>query len=97
MLPLIPFVAGIAVGVAAIRFYKNEDVHQEWEKVKKRLCASTDSARKKLRDGTVEGLSRIEQSSARLREKLDDDAQPSKVSARKSVKKTSAQRKSRKA
>lgn len=59
MLPLIPFAAGILTGVVAIKLARNE-------KAKKHL----ENAQERLQNATVSGLSAIEQSSARLRNRL---------------------------
>lgn len=59
MFPLFPFAAGLLAGVAAVRLARSE-------KAQKRL----DKAQERLREATVSSLSSIEQSSARLREKL---------------------------
>lgn len=84
MLPLLPFVAGLAVGIAAVKLYKNDKVHTELQKVGKTLRKSGASAEEKLRETSTEAqeklrkaavssLSSIETSSARLREKLSSD------------------------
>lgn len=59
MLPLLPFVAGLAAGAAAVKLWRNDKATQALE-----------SARSRIREATVGGLSRIESSSAALREKL---------------------------
>ncbi len=87
MLPLLPFVAGLAVGVAAVRLYKNDKVRTELQKVGRSLRKSGASVEEKLRETSVEAqeklrkaavssLSGIETSSARLREKLDSEPSP---------------------
>lgn len=59
MFPLLPFAAGLLVGAATIKILRGE-------KTQKRL----DQAQDRLRKVTVNSLSTIEQSSARLRDKL---------------------------
>lgn len=59
MFPLLPFAAGLLTGVAAIKLIRNE-------KAKKQL----DKAQDRLREATVSSLATLEQSSARLRDKL---------------------------
>ncbi|MFT4172054.1 MAG: hypothetical protein QM639_05810 [Rhodocyclaceae bacterium] len=65
MLPLLPFAAGLFVGAAAIKLVKKD-------RTRERL----DQAQTRLREATVSGLSAIEHSSARLREKLATPAAP---------------------
>ncbi len=60
MFPLIPFAVGILTGVAAVKLVRNE-------KAKKGL----ESAQERLQNATVSGLAAIEQSSARLRHRLE--------------------------
>ena len=60
MFPLIPFAVGILTGVAAVKLVRNE-------KAKKGL----ESAQERLQSATVSGLAAIEQSSARLRHRLE--------------------------
>ena len=60
MFPLIPFAVGILTGVAAVKLVRNE-------KAKKGL----ESAQEHLQSATVSGLAAIEQSSARLRHRLE--------------------------
>lgn len=101
MLPLLPFVAGLAVGVAAIRLYKNEKVRTELQKVGKSLRKSSASAEEKLRETSAEAqeklrkaavssLSGIETSSARLREKLQKESSPKPATPAKSLPKPKA-------
>ena len=63
MLPLIPFAVGILTGVAAVKLVRNE-------KAKKGL----ECAQERLQNATVSGLSAIEQSSARLRNRIQPPA-----------------------
>ncbi|TJZ79182.1 hypothetical protein [Chitiniphilus eburneus] len=56
---MMPFVAGLLAGVAAVRLVRN-----------KQTKAGLDQAQTRLRQATVTGLGAIEASSARLREKL---------------------------
>ncbi|KAB2914887.1 MAG: hypothetical protein F9K30_19325, partial [Dechloromonas sp.] len=59
MLPLLPFAAGLLAGAAVIKLWRNEKAQ-----------AGIDSAREKLREATVAGLSRLESSTARARSRL---------------------------
>lgn len=63
MLPLIPFAVGILTGVAAVKLVRNE-------KAKKGL----ECAQERLQNATVSSLAAIEQSSARLRQRLQAPA-----------------------
>jgi hypothetical protein len=74
MMPVFPFIAGLALGVAAVKLYKNERVRPGLEKAGRTLRATGASAQAKLREAAVSGLSAIETSSSRLREKLDAPA-----------------------
>lgn len=68
MFPLLPFAVGLLTGAAGVRLLRNESA-------KKQLAKAQD----RLREATVSGLNAIENSSARLRTRLDpsDDAAPS--------------------
>lgn len=66
MFPLFPFAAGLLTGIAAIRLVRSE-------KAKKQL----DKAQDRLREATVSSLSTIEQSTAKLRDKLQAAPQAS--------------------
>ncbi|MDD2664702.1 MAG: hypothetical protein PHD19_13215 [Dechloromonas sp.] len=59
MLPLLPFVAGLVAGAAAVKLWRNEKTAQ-----------TLTNAKVKIRSATVSGLSRLESSSASMREKL---------------------------
>ena len=59
MFPLFPFAAGLLTGAVAIKLIRSE-------KAKKQL----DKAQDRLREATVSRLSTIEQSTAKLRDKL---------------------------
>lgn len=65
MLPLLPFVAGIATGALAIKL---------WRADKSRL--RLDLAQEKLRNATVSSLEAIEHSSASMRERLSAGKKP---------------------
>ncbi len=59
MLPLLPFIAGIATGAVAIKLWRNDKTTQTLE-----------NAKVKIREATVSGLSRLESSTAAMRDKL---------------------------
>lgn len=59
MLPLLPFAAGLLTGAVVVKL---------WRKDKTSL--QLDTARDKIREATVSGLSRLESSSARMRDRL---------------------------
>jgi len=59
MIPLLPFAAGLLAGAAAVKLWRNDKAQ-----------AGIDSAREKLREATVAGLSRLESSTARARDRL---------------------------
>ena len=64
MFPLLPFAVGLLTGAAGIRLLRNE-------KAQKQL----DKAQDRLREATVSSLNAIENSSARLRSRLDQPAE----------------------
>ncbi len=59
MLPLLPFVAGLAAGAVVVKLWRNDKTTQTLE-----------NAKASIRKATVKGLSRIESSSAAMRDKL---------------------------
>ncbi|MFV0370989.1 MAG: hypothetical protein ACK5JI_05030 [Azonexus sp.] len=59
MLPLLPFIAGIATGAVAIKLWRNDKTTQTLE-----------NAKVKIREATVSSLSRLESSTAAMRDKL---------------------------
>jgi len=59
MIPLLPFAAGLLAGAAVVKLWRNDKAQ-----------AGIDSAREKLREATVAGLSRLENSTARVRDRL---------------------------
>jgi hypothetical protein len=59
MIPLFPFAAGLLAGAVAVRLTRGEKVQKQLSK-----------AQNCLREAGVSGLSTIEQSAARLREKM---------------------------
>jgi hypothetical protein len=65
MLPLLPFAVGLLTGAAAVKLVKKDATR-----------ARLDQAQTQLRNATLSGLSALEQSSARLREKLAAPAVP---------------------
>jgi hypothetical protein len=63
MLPLLPFAAGLIAGAAVVKIAKND-----------KTKANLDKAQNRLKEATVNGLTVIEQSSAKLRGKLTAEA-----------------------
>lgn len=61
MIPLLPFAAGLLVGITAVKLAKND-----------KTKASLDKAQEKIREATVSGLTAIERSSAKLRTKMEE-------------------------
>ena len=82
MFPLLPFAVGLLTGAAGIRLLRNE-------KAKKQL----DKAQDRLREATVSSLNAIETSSARLRTRLDQTAEPAPSAAPKPTPRKAAPRK----
>ena len=70
MFPLLPFAVGLLTGAAGVRLLRNE-------KAKIQLAKAQD----RLREATVTSLNAIETSSARLRTRLDQTAEPAPPSA----------------
>ena len=70
MFPILPFAVGLLTGAAGVRLLRNE-------KAKIQLAKAQD----RLREATVTSLNAIETSSARLRTRLDQTAEPAPPSA----------------
>lgn len=70
MLPLLPFVAGIATGALAIKLWRNDKTKAGLDKAQEKLRTATADAGQKLRQATVSSLAAIEHSSAAARERL---------------------------
>lgn len=85
MFPLLPFAAGLLAGAVAIKMFRSE-------KALKQL----DQAQNRLREATVSGLSAVEQSTARLRDKLQAAAPAGETAAAPAGKKAKAAAPSRK-
>lgn len=81
MLPLLPFAVGIATGALAIKLWRNDKTRE-----------TLDNAGARLRQATASGLSRLETSSAAMRERLETEA-PVPEAAPAPVEKTSRRRK----
>lgn len=77
MLPLIPFAAGLLAGAAAIRLFRSDKARTGLNKAR----ASLGKAEDQLREVAVSGLTAVESSSARLRERLSTtaDAPPAEI------------------
>lgn len=74
MFPLLPFAVGLLTGAAGVRLLRNE-------KAKIQLAKAQD----RLREATVTSLNAIETSSARLRTRLDQTAEPAPSAAPKTT------------
>lgn len=73
MLPLIPFAAGLLAGAAAIRLLRSDRARTGLSKARTGLDkarAGLDQAQEKLRGAAISGLTAIEATSARARERL---------------------------
>lgn len=81
MLPLLPFVAGIATGALALKLWRADKSKFKLDKAQEKIRAAGDSAQKKLRSATVSGLEAIEHSSAAMRERLSEKKAPAKKPA----------------
>lgn len=66
MLPLIPFAAGILTGAVALRLLRSNKARTGLDKARSGLG----QAQEKLRGAAISGLSAIETTSARTRERL---------------------------
>ena len=73
MLPLLPFVAGIATGAVALKLLRNEKTKIALDKTQEKLLSATVGIREKVRNATSSGLEAIETSSAAMRGKLDQE------------------------
>jgi len=65
MLPLLPFVAGLAAGALALKLWRTD-----------KSSLKLDKAQETIRNATVSSLAAIEQSSAKMRKKLSADTAP---------------------
>jgi hypothetical protein len=74
-MPVLPFIAGLAVGVAAVKLYRNERFRANLRETGQRLRQSGEIAEGKLRHAAISGLDALSGSSARLRERLEDKAE----------------------
>jgi hypothetical protein len=70
-MPVFPFVAGLVVGVAAVRLYKNERLRAEFKDAGKKLRQGGALAEDRVRQAAVSGLGALSGASARLRDRLD--------------------------
>ncbi len=70
MLPLFPFIAGVIAGTAAVSLYRNQKTRGGLKDAKDRLKKKSAQAQETLRHAAVSGLSTIESSSARWRDRL---------------------------
>ncbi len=83
MLPLLPFVAGIATGALALKLWRADKSKLKLDQAQEKIRAAGDSTQKKLRSATVSGLEAIEHSSAAMRERLSEKKAPAKKAAAK--------------
>ncbi len=89
MLPLFPFIVGLAVGSAAIGLYRNKSTQDNLKNATSKLKEKSTQAQETLRHAAVSGLNMIESSSARLRDRLQADPEmPDVTPAKKSVSRT---------
>jgi len=70
MLHLLPFIAGIVTGAVTVKLLRNDKTSQTLENAKVRTSETFESAKARIREATIGGLSRLETSSAAMREKL---------------------------
>lgn len=70
MLPLLPFIAGLVTGAVTAKLWRNGKTSQTLANAKAKTSETLESARTSIREATVSGLSRLEASSAAMREKL---------------------------
>ncbi|MDR1890082.1 MAG: hypothetical protein LBQ81_12015 [Zoogloeaceae bacterium] len=75
-MPVFPFFAGLAVGVAALRLYKNERLRAEIRSAGQKLRQNGALAEGKLRQAAISGLDTLAGSSARLRDRLEVASRP---------------------
>ncbi len=83
MLPLLPFVAGIATGALAIKLWRNQNTRAGVEKAEEKLLHAAGTAQEKLRKATVSSLEAIEHSSAKMRARLTAPQAAVKTAAKK--------------
>lgn len=87
----LPFFAGLAVGVIALRLYQNERLRAEIKGAGEKLRQGGARAEGKLRQTAVSGLEALAESSGRLRDRLNATLNPAtetKVTTRKASVKT---------
>ncbi len=70
MLHLLPFLAGLVTGAVTIKLWRNDKTSQTLENAKVKASETLENAKVKIREATVSGLSRLETSTAAMREKL---------------------------
>jgi hypothetical protein len=93
MLPLLPFVAGIATGALALKLWRTDKSKLKLDQAQEKIRGASDTAQKKLRAATVSGLEAIEHSSAAMRERLSEKKTPAKkATARKTTAKPAAKK-----
>ena len=76
MLPLLPFVAGIATGALVLKLWRTDKSKLKLDEAQEKIRSATDTAQKKLRNVTASGLEAIEQSSAKMRKRLSAEGAP---------------------
>ncbi|MDR2637889.1 MAG: hypothetical protein LBB55_06075 [Zoogloeaceae bacterium] len=69
-MPVLPFIAGLAVGVAVVKLYRDERFRANLRETGQRLRQGGGVAEEKLRHAAISGLDALSGSSARLRERL---------------------------
>lgn len=74
MFPLLPFVAGVLTGAAALRLVKSDKVGARVEAGGEKARAGMEKAQGTLRGAAVSSLEAIENASARARKRLTADA-----------------------
>ncbi|MDR2925143.1 MAG: hypothetical protein LBU76_04230 [Azoarcus sp.] len=74
MLPLYPFVAGLLVGAVAVRAYRAPKTRDNLKDAGKKIKKKSAEAQETLRHAAISGLSAIESSSARWRDRLQAGA-----------------------
>ena len=81
MFPVLPFVAGAAVGAAATFFLKKntpkavDKVGEKLSGVSEKVGAKLGKVSRKIKNKTADGLEKLESKSARVRQKLKASAQ----------------------
>lgn len=72
MLPLVPFIAGVLTGVAAVRILRNRTTREKLDRAQEKLSEGASRVARKAKSSTVAGLKSVEKTAKAMRNRLDE-------------------------